>query len=233
MARWRDGSGKALRDYPQPTVAVDVAVLTVPSPLNEQSQLHLLLHRRADGFAEGNWALPATAVHKRERLAKAAERALKFKAGVSGVTPTQLEVFDDPDRDARGWVMSVAHVALVPYEPLAAAVGLRPDVTLVPVEEGLALLPDRQRRLPFDHERIVELATEWAARQYAATTDPFGLLAAPFTLTQLRQLHQAIEGRPWQKDVFRRRVYGSLQTVGASTVVTTGRPAALLQRRVS
>ena len=233
MARWRDGNGKALRDYPQPTVAVDVAVLTVPSPLTEDSQLHLLLHRRADGFASGNWALPATVVHKRERLAKAAERALKVKAGVSDVTPTQLQVFDDPDRDGRGWVMSVAHVALVPYGPLAAAVGHSVEVTLVPVEEGLARLPDRQRRLPFDHERVVELATQWAAQQYAATTDPFELLSAPFTLTQLRQLHQAVEGRPWQKDVFRRRVNGTLQDVGARTVVTTGRPAALLQRRVS
>jgi 8-oxo-dGTP diphosphatase len=233
MARWRDGTGKALRDYPQPTVAVDVAVLTVPSPLSEDSQLHLLLHRRADGFATGNWALPATVVHKRERLAKAAERALKLKAGISGVPSTQLQVFDDPDRDARGWVMSVAHVALVPYEPLAAAIGQSGEVALVPVEESLARLPDRQRRLPFDHERVVELATQWAALQYAAAPDPFGLLAAPFTLTQLRQLHQAVEGRPWQKDVFRRRVYGTLQDVGARTVVTTGRPAALLQRKVS
>jgi 8-oxo-dGTP diphosphatase len=172
MARWRDGNGKALRDYPQPTVAVDVAVLTVPSPLTEDSRLHLLLHRRADGFAAGNWALPATVVHKRERLAKAAERALKIKAGVSDVMATQLQVFDDPDRDGRGWVMSVAHAALVAYEPLAAAVGQSAEVTLVPVEEGLARLPDRQRRLPFDHERVVELATQWAAQQYAATPRP-------------------------------------------------------------
>ncbi len=64
------------------------------------------------------------------------------------------------------------------------------------------------------------------------TTDPFELLAPPFTLSQLRQLHQAVEGRPWQKDVFRRRVNGTVQDVGARTVVTTGRPAALLQRRV-
>jgi 8-oxo-dGTP diphosphatase len=233
MARWRDSNGKALRDFPQPTVAVDVAVLTVPGPLSEESQLHVLLHRRADGFSTGNWALPSTVVHKRERLAKAAERALLVKAGVSGVAATQLEVFDDPDRDGRGWVMSVAHVALTSYEPLAAAIRQSPDATLVPVEEGLARLPDRQRRLPFDQERVVELATQWAGQQYAATSDPFELLPAPFTLTQLRQLHQAVEGRRWQKDVFRRRVYGTLQDVGASAVVTTGRPAKLLQRRVS
>jgi 8-oxo-dGTP diphosphatase len=233
MARWRDGDGKALRDFPQPTMAVDIAALTVPSPLSENSQLHLLLHRRGDGFAAGSWGLPGTVVHKRERLAKAAERALRFKAGVRGAAPVQLEVFDDPDRDARGWVMSVAHAALVPYEPLAAAIGRTDNVTLVPVEEGLARLPDRQRRLPFDHERVVELAAAWAAGAYATATDPYGLLPPPFTLTQLRQLHQAVEGRRWQKDVFRRRVGGTLQDVGARTVVTTGRPAALLARRVS
>lgn len=231
MARWRDGNGKALRDYPQPTVAVDVAVLTVPTPLSETSQLHLLLHRRTDGFAEGNWALPATVVRKRERLTKAVERVLRTKAGLTGIAPVQLEVFDDPDRDPRGWVMSVAHAALAPYEPLAAAAGLSADMTLVPVEDGLAILPDRQRRLPFDHERVVELATAWAAKEYTATTDPFDLLPAPFTLTQLRHLHQAVEGRSWQKDVFRRRVEATVQEVGARTVVTTGRPAALMQRR--
>ena len=97
---------------------------------------------------------------------------------MSGVTPAQLEVFDDPDRDPRGWVMSVAHAALVPYEPLAAAIGQSAEVTLVPVEDGLARLPDRQRRLPFDHERVVELATAWAARQYAAARDPVRAAAA-------------------------------------------------------
>lgn len=232
MVRWKDSTGKSLRDYPQPSIAVDVAVLTVPSPLTEQSQLHMLIHRRRDGFAVGNWALPGTLLHKRERLPKAAVRALRLKAGVEGVSPVQLEVFDDPDRDSRGWVLSVAHAALVPYEALATAVAGSDEATLVPVQEGgLAQLPDRQRRLPFDHERIVELASAWAARQYAAAPDPFGLLAPPFTLTQLRHLHQAVEGRSWQKDVFRRRVSADLEEAGGRTVVTTGRPAALLQLR--
>src|ERR1700712_2875162 len=234
MARWKDSTDRSLRDYPQPSIAVDIAVLTVPAPLTEKSQLHVLIHRRRDGFAEGNWALPGTLLHKRERLPKAELRALRLKTRVEGVTPVQLEVFDDPDRDSRGGVLSVAHAALLPYEPLAAAIAGNDDATLVPVQEGgLAQLPDRQRRLPFDHERIVELASAWAAREYAVATDPYGLLAAPFTLTQLRQVHQAVEGRRWQKDVFRRRVDGTLQQVGGQAVVTTGRPAALLEKRAS
>jgi ADP-ribose pyrophosphatase YjhB (NUDIX family) len=233
MARWKDKNGKALRDFPQPTLAVDVAVLTVPEPLTEDASPHLLLYRRDEGFSAGKWALPGTLVRKKERLAGAVGRALRIKAGVKGAEPVQLTVFDDPDRDARGWVMTVAHAALMPYAPLAAAVAQSPDVTLAPLDEGLALLPDRQRRLPFDNERIVELAASWAAGMYAAAPDPCGLLTPPFTLTQLRQLHQAIEGRRWQKDVFRRRVEDTLEPVGASAVLTTGRPAALLQLRAS
>ena len=233
MTRWRDINGKALRDFPQPSMAVDVAVLTVPQPLTDTSQVHLLLHRRGDGFAAGSWALPGTLLRKRERLTAAAARALKMKAGIAGIEPVQLEIFDDPDRDARGWVMTVAMAALVPYAPLAASVNQSDEVTLVPMDEGLAMLPDRQRRLPFDHERVVELASKWAAREYAVGSDPFGLLQPPFTLTQLRQLHQAIEGRQWQKDVFRRRVEGTVEEFGGRAVVTTGRPAALLQLRAS
>jgi 8-oxo-dGTP diphosphatase len=233
MTRWKDGNGKALRDFPQPTMAVDVAVLTVPEPLTEDSQVHLVLHRRGDGFAAGSWALPGTLLRKRERLAAAASRALKMKAGITDASPVQLVVFDDPDRDARGWVMSVAHAAMLPYGPLAATINQTDDVTLVPVDEGLGMLPDRQRRLPFDHERVVGLASRWAAEAYAAAPDPFQLLPAPFTLSQLRQLHQAVEGRKWQKDVFRRRVESTLEEFGGRAVVTTGRPAALLQRRAS
>lgn len=233
MARWRDSNGKALRDYPQPTVAVDVAALTVPAPLSEHSRLHVLLHRRADGLAAGSWALPGTVLRKRERLGAAANRALQTKAGIVGVEPTQLEIFDDPARDDRGWVLSVAHAALLPYESFAAVVAQSDSVTLVAVEEARALLPDRQQRLPFDQDRVVELAADWAAREYADDPDPYGLLPSPFTLAQLRRLHQAVEGRGWQKDVFRRRFEDRLQEVGGRTVVTTGRPAALLQRRAS
>jgi ADP-ribose pyrophosphatase YjhB (NUDIX family) len=233
MARWRDSNGKTLRDYPQPTVAVDVASLTVPAPLSEDSRLHVLLHRRADGLAARGWALPGTVIRKRERLGAAVTRALQTRAGIVGVQPTQLEIFDDPERDERGWVMSVAHAALLPYEPFAAIIAQSDVVTLAPIEGGQVQLPDRQRELPFDQGRVVELAARWAAAEYANDPDPYGLLPSPFTSAQLRRLHQAVEGRSWQKDVFRRRFDDRLQEVGGRTVVTTGRPAALLALRAS
>ena len=38
----------------------------------------------------------------RERLADAVKRSLREMAGVRGLRPRQLHVFDDPNRDARG-----------------------------------------------------------------------------------------------------------------------------------
>ena len=61
----------------------------------------------------GKWALPGTFLRDRETLAGAVERSLDEKLGVRDIRPAQLNVFDDPHRDERHWVPSVAHVAVV------------------------------------------------------------------------------------------------------------------------
>src|ERR1700712_4404747 len=108
---------KPLTDYPRPSVAVDVAVLTVRS-----HELHVLVvEHRLGGFA-----LPGTFLHEGETLAMAAERALRSKAGLGGVDFRQLHVFDDPQRDDRGWVLSVGHVAGVPAQRIPEGASLIP-----------------------------------------------------------------------------------------------------------
>src|SRR3954451_19201338 len=103
----RDDAGKALTDYPRPSVAVDTAVLTVQG---DQLKVLVVAHDKAPGF---EWALPGTFLHEREQLADAVLRSLVDKAHISGRLPRQLYVFDDPARDPRGWVLSVAHVDMV------------------------------------------------------------------------------------------------------------------------
>src|SRR4051812_47939943 len=104
---YRDASGKTLTDYPRPSVAVDTAVLTVAP---DRRGLHVLLVRRNGKDDGSDWALPGTFLHEGETLAEAVLRSLKEKAGLLGRAPQQLHVFDAPDRDPRGWVLSVAHV---------------------------------------------------------------------------------------------------------------------------
>src|SRR3954453_16352008 len=98
--KYRDTRGRKLTDYPQPSVAVDTAVLT----LDPERGLVLLEVRRPAGKG---WALPGTFLHEGETLADAVDRSLRDKANVRGLHPRQLHVFDDPMRDDRGWVLSV------------------------------------------------------------------------------------------------------------------------------
>jgi ADP-ribose pyrophosphatase YjhB (NUDIX family) len=215
---WRDGSGRSLADWPRPSVAVDVALLTV-----WEGRLAVLAHRREGGYAAGRWSLPGTFVGERERLADAALRALRDKAGVSGERPEQLGVFDDPERDDRGRVLSVAHVDLVPAARL-------PGAHLLPIVDGRAVPPDGAA-LAFDHDAIVRRAVAWARALYRDRPDPRGLLGtAAFTLLELQRVHEAVLGEPLQKDTFRRRMLGALVETPARSRGSVGKPARLYRR---
>jgi 8-oxo-dGTP diphosphatase len=219
---WRDGTGRALADYPRPSVAVDVALLTV----RPDGRLGVLVHRRAGGHAAGRWSLPGTFVHERERLAEAALRALRDKAGVTGERPEQLGVFDDPARDDRGRVLSIAHVDLVPAARLGTPVTapIRGDRADPPDGDGLA----------YDHDDIVARAVDWARDRYRDRPDPCGLLpGGTFTLLDLQRIHAAVLGEDLQKDTFRRRMLPHLVETDRFTRGTPGKPARLFRRAES
>jgi 8-oxo-dGTP diphosphatase len=166
------------------------------------------------------WALPGRIVRERERLADAVERALADKAGVTGLRPRQLRVFDDPDRDPRGWVMSVAHVAVVPADQLAARCADR--TRLMPVSHP--------GRLPYKHDEIIALAVAELRGRYAETPDPDGLLDAEFTMRELRRIHDVVAGAVLQRDNFRRAMEPQLVATGRVVAAGRGRPAELFRR---
>lgn len=218
---WRDGTGRALADYPRPSVAVDVALLTVRA----DGRLAVLVHRRrTDDHAAGRWSLPGTFVHERERLTEAALRALRDKAAVTGEQPEQLGVFDRPDRDDRGRVLSVAHVDLVPAARLDAAV-------TAPIRGDRAEPPDGGN-LAYDHDDIVARAVAWARTRYRDHPDPRGLLPGDtFTLLELQQIHEAVLGEDLQKDTFRRRMLPHLVETDELSRGTPGKPARRFRHR--
>jgi ADP-ribose pyrophosphatase YjhB (NUDIX family) len=217
--RYRDTSGKALTDYPRPSVAVDTAVLTV-SPDHD---LSVLLVRRSGTHKHGTWQLPGTFLHPGETLAQAALRALSDKAGISGLAPVQLAVFDDPGRDDRGWVLSVAHLDVVPWARVAT-VNESPSAPT-----RVAPLSDAHD-LAFDHDLIVDLAVAHLRSEYDASPDPRALLDEPFTLLQLQRLHEAVSGRRLPKDSFRRRMEPQLELTGDVLEGVVGKPARLFRR---
>jgi ADP-ribose pyrophosphatase YjhB (NUDIX family) len=196
-------------------VAVDTALVTLDTA---GSDLLVLQVRRND---DSGWALPGTFLHPGERLADAVDRSLRMKSGVHGLRPRQLHVFDDPDRDDRGWVLSVAHLAVVGADRLAARF---PDRT--------RLMPtSRPGRLPHDHAGIIARAVDDMRPRYAAVPDPDGLLGSEFTLRDLRMAHDAVAGGPLQRDRFRRIMEPQLEPTGEVVTGARGRPAETFRRR--
>ena len=225
---YRDSSGATLADYPQPSVAVDTAVLTLAPRTNPARgapplRLSVILVRRPEGVEGPQWALPGTFLHQGERLADAVTRSLTEKAGITGRHPTQLAVFDAPDRDERGWVLSVAHLAVIPYAALEGALLAHPEqVRLAPVS--------RLEPLPYDHKAIVAAAVKELRRRYADRPDPEHLLGPRFTVRELRDIHEAIAGTTLPKDTFRRAMEPDLQGTGTLSTGTVGRPSQRFRR---
>jgi 8-oxo-dGTP diphosphatase len=225
---FRDSTGPSLTDYPRPSVAVDTAVLTLAPRTSADRgapphRLSVLLVRRPVGVSGPRWALPGTFLHEGERLADAVTRSLTDKAGIFGGRPAQLAVFDDPRRDDRGWVLSVAHLAVISYAALEDPLLANPDrVRLVPVS--------RPGPLPYDHSGIVRAAKYELRRRYAEHPDPERLLGPRFSIRELRDVHEAIAGKSLQKDTFRRAMEPQLRGTGTVSSGTVGRPSQRFSR---
>lgn len=221
-----------LAEFPRPSVAVDVAVMTV----TDEGRLGVLLHRRT-GDRAGMWALPGRFLREEERLTEAVTHTLAEKCHLSpidltGRTPRQLHVFDDPARDDRGWVLSVGHLLTLPYERLAPVVAAHDDLTIADVTEGAAAAPDGQRELPYGQDEIVSRAQEELIGLYRETPDPARFLDRDyFTLSELADIHFAVLGsRDWAIDTFRRKMSRQLIETERTVSNGPGRPAALFQR---
>lgn len=132
-------------DYPRPALTVDVVAAT-----REPRPRVLLIRRGKDPFA-GAWALPGGFVEAGETLAAAARRELKEETGAEVGDLEQLYTAGDPDRDPRGWTVSVVFLARVDAKKIKAkAADDAAEVGWFPLDA----LPD----LAFDHAMILSRA---------------------------------------------------------------------------
>ena len=139
---------------PNAVVAVDVVLFTIREALAIEDTWQVLLVQRDDAAFAGRWSLPGVLVRAEETFADAARRALQTKAGLdaSDWYLDQLGTFGTPDRDTRGRVVSVAHVALERSDEME----LVPGGSVVQV----AWVPVRRltETLAFDHAEMLRIA---------------------------------------------------------------------------
>lgn len=225
-----------LERFPRPAVAVDLAVLTVSDVIGTTPELRVLIQPRTN--PDGR-ALPGAFLRDRTTVAETADHVLREKVRIApneSVRPRLLQLFDDPDRDDRTWAVSVAHALPLPESALAGADG---ELTRVTADGRL----DGVGPLLFDHDAIVDAAIRDVRERYEIRLryvdvgpDPDGFLTEPFTLLQLRRVHEAVIGEELHKDNFARRMRPHLEPVVgddgevALSTALRGRPAALYRR---
>lgn len=232
MSKW-PSEDPELAKFKGPHVAVDVAVMTVLPDEDGQMQLGALLHRRQTGLASGEWALVGRMVRERESLAKAVQIALEEKCGIFGLSAKQLFVSDEPTRDSRGWVMSVAHIATMRWGEMQSLIESDANLAVLKIEDFSKkkfLLPDGQKNLPFEQDLIISEAIHLLKNRYESRPDPDRFLPEEFTVLQLREIHEAVLERKLDKDLFRRKMNKYLKATGDLSSGSVGKPAELFLR---
>lgn len=180
-----------------PIVTADVALFTLAD-----YRLRVLLIRRANNPAPGGWALPGTVLKPDvdRNVDAAALRALASKTRVVLPHLEQVTTSSGPDRDPRGWSVSVLYYALLPSDQVQAVAGDKTEAIewCDPGRPG--------HRLTFDHAQLLARALATLQDKVERGALPLHLLPAKFTLTDLQRACEAILGRELDKGAFRRKI---------------------------
>ena len=223
-----------LAAYPRPHLAVDLVILSVGirPPTDERLSLGVVVQRRTDNTP----VLPGRFVRERHTVDQTVRELLTEKLDYDPSRRLYLEmlgIYDAPERDERGWVVSVSHLTT-----------LRPEEAELLSPETVEILPIRgdatrgrrvtRESLAYDHDEMVTTAVRRARQRYERSPDPLRLARPPYTLSHLRHVHEAVLGEPLKRDTFNRRMQPYLKPATDSRgdlqmSDTGGRPAQMFQ----
>lgn len=200
-----------MREFAPVAVTVDLSIFTI-----KNGKLSVLLIKRGGHPEKGKWALPGGFVNVDESLDEAAARELSEETNITiedGYLE-QLKTYGNPHRDRRGYVVSVAYVALVPQVDRPEAGDDAAEAHFFAVEDVLSEDFD----IAFDHHNIISDGLERvrAKIEYAPIAHLF-LDSETFTMSELRNVYEIVWGTELIPSNFRRKVQsvpGFLEPVG-------------------
>ncbi len=118
-----------ISDFDRPSIATDIAVFSIIREDEEnyrkesESFLKLLMIKRNEFPFKDSWALPGGFLKRNELPSNAALRELKEETGVGNAFLRTLDVFAEPERDPRGWIVSQAFLALIDSTDISLSAG--------------------------------------------------------------------------------------------------------------
>lgn len=211
-------------DYPKMSVATDIVIFATEDiktddtrKVPEKGIQVLLLKRNIEPFM-GRWALPGGFVDIDKDIYEAAKNKLYLKTGIDNLYMEQLYTYGKPDRDERGRVVSVAHMALVKKEDIdmhdAMWFWVIPERDKSGKVVNICVQSEDRRYstqdLAFDHKQIIIDAFNRVQNKIEYTDVAFNFVPKYFTVKELEMVYQAILGRKVQG--FRRKMGDKLIT---------------------
>ncbi len=170
--------------------------------------------------------LPGGLIHPDETAEQTAARLVRERGGVDTkhVHIEQLRTYSRIDRDPRGRVVSVAHMAVVPWASLSQhEKSGSPALRWESVQKALKL------PLAYDHREVLKDAMLHLAERMRYTTMARNLLPQALTLFDLQSLYETVLKMKLDKRNFRKKVLSLniLKPLGRKETGRKVRPAEL------
>ena len=163
----------------------------------------------------GRWALPGGHPHANISLEDAARSALESTTQLTPRYLEQLYTFGDPSRSQGGLPM----VSIVYWALIGAT-----ETTEFKEGDNVRWFPTTDLPpLAFDHREIIDYALTRVRNKVAYTDLATRIVGDEFTMSQLREVHEAITGTSLDPANFRRKMLASGLLEPTGRMQTTGR----------
>jgi oxygen-independent coproporphyrinogen-3 oxidase len=143
-----------IEEYSKPSLTADCVIFFAEQhKALEDENIKVLLIKRGEHPYMNCWAIPGGFVKVNETLEETAVRELEEETGLKNVELSLVQVFSNPKRDPRGWIISCAYTGLIREESKCLRYGEDAiDVKWFHLSE-LAHMD-----LAFDHSEIIKAA---------------------------------------------------------------------------
>ena len=212
-------------DYPKMSVATDVVIFAVDDIKTEDKRkvpekgLQVFMIKRDIEPFKDSIQLPGGFVDIDKDIYEAAKDKLFLKTGIKNLYMEQLYTYGSPDRDERGRVVSVAHMAIVQKKNIDNKNGTWSWV--IPTRDknnqvqDISLLDNNLNEISniaFDHKSIIIDAFNRIKNKIEYTDIAFNFLSKYFTVKELEMVYKCILGREVQ--AFRRKIGDKIKPSG-------------------
>lgn len=180
-------------DHDRLLVSVDCIVFGF-----DEGELRVLMGKRKMDPGRGQWSLYGGFVGANESVNDAARRVLYGLTGLKDLYMKQVGAYGDVDRDPGARVISISYYSMINVADYDQAQQQEHDVAWVNIEQ----LPEMYS----DHRKMVLKARRMMQEKISHEPIGFNLLPELFTLSQLQQVYEAVNGEEVDKRNFRKRI---------------------------